>query len=415
MPLESTGNTAIINTAFKGLDKKALDMMREFGVNKSYPPDTILCREGEDADAFFVITDGRVIISKEVEQGEDFVVGMLGTGGYFGELALIADNKRSATVRTLIKTEVIEITKEQFDRVFQASPAMARNLLETMVNVIRDTDRRAIQDLEARNEELARAYEELEAAQQDRIARAALEAQLEVAGVAQRSMLPTDLPHAPGYQFAAMFEPARHVGGDFYDVRTLPDGRIAMVIADVSDKGAHASLFMAVARTLFLTEENHYSEPSQVVEAVHNGLIAASDYDMFVTAVYGVLEPDTGIFRYVRAGHEEPILVRSNGEAALCSGGGRFLGLWDSAPKLEEIEIQLEAGDILLLYSDGVTDMRNHKDQPFGHKRMMQMVKHIRHYDAERIAHSIFSNVQQHRSAADAFDDFTLLVLRVDS
>lgn len=411
------GNTAVINAAFKGLDKDAIDMLKRFGVKKQYPPNSKLCQEGEPADTFFVLTEGRVVISKSLDNDEDFVVGVLTKGAYFGEIALIApDGKRTATVTTLLPSEVIEITKEQFDQVFANSPAMARNLLETMINIIRETDQRAINDLEERNQALAQAYADLEAAQEHRIARAALEAQLTIAGQAQRSLLPTYLPEIDGYDFAAQFRPARHVAGDFYDVRELPNGMIRVLIADVSDKGPHAALFMAVTRTLFLTEGQHYDDLVEVVTAVHEGLLSATDYDMFVTVIYGQLDPQTGIFRYVRAGHEEPAVLRGNGDIVqLAASTGRFLGLWnDPAPVFEESSVQLYPGDILMLFSDGVTDMRNPQGQPFGRQRLFEHAHYFRSERAVTIADGVLQQVTDHQQSQDAFDDFTLVVVKVD-
>jgi serine phosphatase RsbU (regulator of sigma subunit) len=344
---------------------------------------------------------------------EDFVLGFLGMGGYFGEMALITGEARSATVTTIMDTVVLEITKDDFDRVFSSSPAMARNILETLIKIIRDTDERAIEDLEASNEELAAAYQELAAAQADRIAKAALEAQLEVAAKAQRSLLPTTLPQVSNFEFAARFEPARQIGGDFYDVQLRPDGKVSLLVADVSDKGAHAALFMAVTRTLFLTEGRHFNEPVEVAMAVHNGLIEASTYDMFVTALFGILDPQTRVLRYVRGGHDEPILIRADGEASFLGGKGRFLGLWaDPGPVFEEQQITLNSGDCLLLYSDGVTDMRNPAGDSFGRDRVLEVARSLRIYDADRIARSIYNTVQQYRVGVEAFDDFTLLVIR---
>jgi serine phosphatase RsbU (regulator of sigma subunit) len=330
-------------------------------------------------------------------------------------MALLTGESRAATVTTIMETDVLEITKAQFEEVFSASPAMARTILQTLAHTITETDRRAIEDLEARNEELARAYAELEAAQADRIAKAALEAQLEVAAKAQHSLLPEHLPTVPGFQFAAQFEPARHVGGDFYDVKPTNNGCISVLVADISDKGAHAALFMAVARALFLSEQHHCIAPADVALAVHRGLLEASNYDMFVTALYGVLNPETRTFRYVRAGHDEPIWIRQNGDAEFLGGRGRFLGLWpEFEPVFEEREVTLEAGDCLVIYSDGVTDMRNPGGEAFGRERLKQVVRGVRLYDAERIAKSIYSGVERHRDHAEAFDDFTLVVVRAE-
>jgi phosphoserine phosphatase RsbU/P len=415
MSRRRTGYTAVIEKAFPGLPPDAIQMLRDFANEHTYPPNTVLCKEGDTAESFYVITEGRVIVTRDMEGDDDFVMGFLGPGQYFGEMALLSQDTRAATVTSIMETKCLEITKEHFEEVFNSSQDMARSILKTLINIVRETDKRAIADLEERNTELAKAYADLESAQSDRIAKAALEAQMEVAGKAQRSLMPRDLPEVPGYHFSAQFEPARHIGGDFYGVRFLPDGRVSVVLADVSDKGAHAALFMAVARTLFLTEEQHHKKPVDIVGAVHNGLIQASSYDMFVTAVYGVLDPTTGIFRYVRAGHDEPLWVKKDGSAQFLGGRGRFLGLWpDVEPSFEEQSIQLEEGDCLIIYSDGVTDMRNPQGESYGRERMCSLVKNLRVYDADRIARSIYNAVHEHRDTAEAFDDFTLLVLRAE-
>jgi serine phosphatase RsbU (regulator of sigma subunit) len=412
--MPKTGNTFVIQTAFKGLDKQAVDMLRNFAVKHTYPSGTVLCAEGDPADKMFIINKGRVVISRNMEgNAEEFVLGMVGDGGYFGEMALLTDEPRAATVTTIVETEVLEISKVEFEQVFAASPSMARSILQTMIRTLRETDKRAIEDLESRNTELAQAYTDLEAAQADKIARAALEAQLEVAAKAQRSLLPRSLPTVKGFEFAAQFEPAKHIGGDFYDVHLLDDGRVAILLADVSDKGAHAALFMAVTRTLFLTEAHYLTDPLPVAQAVHRGLLEASNYDMFVTALYGILDPKTRVFRYVRAGHDEPIFVRKNGEGRFLGGRGRFLGLWaEFEPVFDEQEVVLEPGDCLVIYSDGVTDMRSPEGDTFGRDRLMELVRTIRQYDADRIARSIYKGVQTHRGDVEAFDDFTLVTVR---
>ncbi len=417
-PLTSpTGYTAIIRQAFGELDAQALDTLRRVAVRRTYPSNTALCREGEPADRLYVIVSGRVIVTHKVEgSAEDFVLGFLGPGQYFGEIAVIAEEPRAATATTITETEVLEVTKADFERVFANSPALARHLVNTLIRMIRETDQRAIEDLERRAEELSRAYRELEAAQADRIAKAALEAQLEVAARAQHSMLPLHLPQVEGFEFAAAFEPARQIGGDLYDVHEVDGGRIGILLADVSDKGAHAALFMAVARTLFWTEERHHSDPVAVMQAVHRGLVAVSTYDMFVTALYGVLEPTHRLFRYVRAGHDEPLLLRADGTIQFLGGRGRFLGLWsDSPPEFEEQQVILEDGDCVVIYSDGVTDMRNPLGEPFGRERLAQTVRDLHAGSAEHIAHGVHRAVREYRSAAEAFDDFTLLVIRATS
>jgi phosphoserine phosphatase RsbU/P len=170
---------------------------------------------------------------------------------------------------------------------------------------------------------------------------------------------------------------------------------------------------MAVTRTLFLDQAHYLTDPMPVVQAVHRGLLEASNYDMFVTAIYGILDPKTRTFRYVRAGHDEPILVRKNGDSQFLGGRGRFLGLWsDFDPVFDEQEVIFKPGDCLVIYSDGVTDMRGLGGDTYGRDRLKDLVRTIRQYNADRIARSIYTGVQAHRGQVDAFDDFTLVVVR---
>jgi len=412
---EPTGIATVIERAFLGLDREASEMLQRVSVARTYPPGTALCREGDVADTLFIIVSGRVVVTRDLEgTDEDFVLGYMNAGQFFGEMGLITEETRAATVSTTEPTEVLEITKEDFEKTFQGSPAMARSILKAMIGIIRETDKRAIEDLEKRYQELAKAYEELEAAQADRIAKAALEAQMEVAAKAQRSLLPTHLPTVPGYQFAARFEPARHIGGDFYDVRLLDNGMVSLLGADVSDKGAHAALFMAVSRTLFMTEEQYHSEPVEVMESVHRRLIESSTYDMFVTALYGILNPVTGDLRYVRGGHDEPIWVHADGTWEFLTGKGRFLGLWPGTGGWSEERITLKSGDVLAIYSDGVTDMRDPAGESFGGERLAELLSSLHRDDADTIARKVYDAVQKHRGTAKAFDDFTLVVVRVE-
>lgn len=237
-----------------------------------------------------------------------------------------------------------------------------------------------------------------------------LESQLELAAKAQRSMLPTSLPQPAGFEFAAQFEPARHVGGDFYDVFDLGDNRWGVLLGDVSDKGVHAALFMGAARGLFLREIAQNASPVDVVRAVDAGLQAASSAHMFVTAVYGILDGNTGLFQYVRAGHDEPLYITASGEVHFLGGEGKALGL-GIAEGAELVDLPLYTGDCLLLYTDGVTDMRSPDHERFTPDRLAALAGDLRGTSAVRMAASIYAAVQDHRGGTDAADDFTLLVM----
>lgn len=404
-----------IQTTFPSLSPADAEAIEQVATRRNHPADTILCREGDPGETFYMIVTGRVEIRRRTEgKAEDLIIGSLGPGGSFGEMALITGANRAATVVTTEPTETLEIHKGDFDRLLQSGRALMRGILEALIEMMRATDEEAIAQLNARNAALEEAYRELERAQADRIARAALEAQLEIAAEAQRSLLPEALPEVSGIEIAARFEPARQIGGDFYDVRILPDGRVGLVVADVSDKGAPAALFMAVAQTLCRAEQNRGRAPVEVARAIHEGLLLTSSYEMFVTTLIGVLDPETRSLRYVRCGHDEPLLVHPDGSTVDLGGNGRFLGMLnDPPPSFEPCEIVLAPGDVLLLFSDGVTDMQSPGEKLFGRERLIEVVREARGEMASEIAERVHRAVVEHRAGAEAFDDFTLLVVRI--
>ena len=401
-----------IQSAFNGLDEATLATLRRHAETRTYPADCVLVHEGELEDRMYVVTSGRLVITQAIGPSDDRILGFREPGSYFGEMALVTDQRRSASVRTVVETEVMEVTKETFDLVFRSSPQFARSLLRTVILNIREADRAAIVDLKGQQEELARAYEDLREAQKEIVAKERLQRELEIAGEVQRSLLPGKLPEVVNFEFAARFEPASSVGGDFFDVMMLPDGKVGVLLADVSDKGAHAALFMAVTRTLFRTEARRHSGAVAVLQAVHDGLLDVSTIDMFVTALYGILDPETRLFRYGRAGQDEPLWVTSSGETSFLGGKGRFLGLWPGEPVDEERLIEFRPGDCLVIYSDGVTDMADPSGKEFGPKRLESVVRHLRSRSAEEIAEGLFESVQDHRKSAESFDDVTFVVVR---
>jgi sigma-B regulation protein RsbU (phosphoserine phosphatase) len=278
---------------------------------------------------------------------------------------------------------------------------------------MRSQDRMAIQDLHEKNVELERAYVELKAAQAGLIEKERLDHELALAAEAQRNLLPSTLPKHESYHFAAYQEPARLVGGDFYDVIDLDDEHVGLLLADVADKGLHAALIMAVTRTLFRREAQQTLSPSQVALAVHHGMLdIAPDHDSFVTAFYGVLHRPSGKLTYVRAAQERPLLVRSGQPATQLPGEGRFLGMLPDL-QLQEYTIRLRPNDRLLLFSDGVPDAINQHDEAYGNRRLVQAFAQAAHLPANDLVQAIVDSVNNWSQGTAAFDDLTLLLVEV--
>ncbi len=410
----SIGTTSIINHAFGSLEPHTLEALRAVAVRCSYPPNTILCRQGEIEHTFYVVVSGNVAVSQTLEDGQERVLSIIGAKGYFGEMGLIDDAPRIANCTTLMPTTVLEVTEENFDRFMLESPALAYAVLRNILATTRNIDQQSIAELQVKNEALQKAYADLQRAQARLVEKERLERELELAATVQRSLLPADLPQFPDYAFAAYLQPARQVGGDFYDVVVIDAEHVGILIADVADKGFHAALFMAVTRTLFLQEGKHSLSPAAVATAVHQGMMEISTHDTFLTAFYGVLHRPTGRLTYVRAAQERPLWVQPGQEIEALPGNGRFLGMLDGLA-LAEYEMQLQPGDRLVLFSDGVPDAINPAEEQFGVGRLTALVAAAAHLPAAPLAAHIAQQLTTWMQDAPLFDDLTLLVVERSS
>jgi serine phosphatase RsbU (regulator of sigma subunit)/anti-sigma regulatory factor (Ser/Thr protein kinase) len=196
------------------------------------------------------------------------------------------------------------------------------------------------------------------------------EQELEVARLIQQNFLPRELPDLPGWQIAAYYRPAREVGGDFYDVIPLPDGRVAFVVGDVTDKGVPAALVMSATRSVLRASAQRLIEPGLVLERVNEHLCPDMPEKMFVTCLYGVLDPVSGHLRFANAGHDLPYVKTADGVIEL-RARGMPLGLMPGMA-YEEKEATLEPGDSVLLHSDGVVEAHDPRRDMFGFPRLKE-------------------------------------------
>jgi len=263
-------------------------------------------------------------------------------------------------------------------------------------------------------EQLQLKIEALEAAQESIAQKERLERELELARQVQQSMLPRTFPSVPGLAFAAANLPARHVGGDFYDVIRLGDGRVGLVIADVSDKGMPAALYMALARSLILAESRQHASPATVLNNVNQLLLEVGEQDMFVTVFYGVLDPAAGRLTYARAGHDRPFLVR-DGAVRTLGGRGMALGLFE--PDLfyvTEERLSLQPGDRLVLYTDGLSDVVNPAGRMFDAEQLRALVlRHTAKSPAD-FCRALFDNLAAYQGSAPQFDDMAVVVAALE-
>ncbi len=406
--------TRALRAVFDRLSTEDINALRQVSHSKIYPAGTVLCREGEPGHTLYVLQFGTVRVLQHVPGADDRLLSMRGPGEFFGEMAMIDNAPRTASIIAETDVHVIEITQDTFDRVLHHSPELAITLLRQIMSLFRNTMQQQILDLEAKNRALEKAYIDLQAAQAQLVANERVKRDLEVAAQLQRSILPDHLPQPDGFHFAARAHPAREIGGDFYDVFQIDDQHLGLLVADVSDKSIHAAIFMAISRTLFMTEARRSLSPSAVVLSVNELLLEVSTSDdMFVTAFYGVLHLEDRRLTYVRAGQDKPILQHIDGTVEMLEGRGRFIGMLP-ALTVEEHTVNLVSGDRLVLYSDGITDAGNAAHESFGLLRLQKTVNDHRGESAEQIAAEIYADVLEFQGDAPQFDDITLLVAAID-
>jgi sigma-B regulation protein RsbU (phosphoserine phosphatase) len=242
--------------------------------------------------------------------------------------------------------------------------------------------------------------------------RQVLEHELDLAREIQKSFLPAYCPNVPGYDLAATWKSARRVGGDFYDFMLLSNGIMGIAIADVADKGVPAALFMALSRTLMRATAMSGRTPSDALRRTNTLILSDARSDLFVTVFYGLLHPRSGSFTYANAGHNPPLWLNArSGEVHRLHEHGMALGVLLDAP-LSEHTIQLEPGDVLALYTDGVTEALNIDGEEFGMERLEQALQANADHSAEDIVAAIDAAVDEFVGNEPPFDDFTLVVMK---
>ena len=201
----------------------------------------------------------------------------------------------------------------------------------------------------------------------------ALQNELSVANKMQQSILPTSFPTGRGFEIFGSMKPARDVGGDFFDVLSLEDGRIGLVVADVSDKGVPAALFMMSSRTLLKGAAIGLDAPGKVLSEVNQLLQEENDAAMFVTVFYAAFDPKNGELTYANGGHNTPLVVHADGSSTVIPPtGGIALGVVPDFT-YEESSMTLQPGDRVVLYTDGVTEAENDHSDQFGLERLCEV------------------------------------------
>lgn len=238
-----------------------------------------------------------------------------------------------------------------------------------------------------------------------------MEEELAVAKQIQTGLLPRSLPSLINFDFSAFIEPSREVGGDYYDFIPISDGCLGVVIADASGKGVPAALLIARMQAMIQSESRFGKDVDQVMSSINYFISKSTSDDRFATCFYMQMDDRARRIRYCNAGHNYPILVRRNGQVETLCAGGLLLGAFPDA-SYEAGEIGMEPGDILVLYTDGLTEAMDSHEVEYGEQRLTECILKIKAYSAEAACSMIIKSVKQFSAGISDIDDMTMVVIR---
>jgi phosphoserine phosphatase RsbU/P len=399
---------------FTDLPTEELDrLVAEMGVVNMNSGD-ILFREGDPGEHLYVVVNGELEILMAPDTDDELILNVLYEGEYLGEMSLIQPGgHRTASARARGNVVLLSMDRKQFRSLLQRHPELANAMVSVLSQRLDNTNISTFRDLTEKNRQLQQAFDELKAAQEQLIEKERLERELQVAADIQMSILPDVLPLHESFDFGGRILPARQVGGDFYDVFTLGENKFGILIGDVADKGVPSAIFMARAHALIIAEADSATTPGEVLRRTNKHITRLEKSVQFVTALYGVLDTITGEFAYARAGHEPPLLLHDHGDVhRLPHQPGMALGLWENIA-LDEYRLYLPKGALLMMFTDGMTDCRNPKGEPFGLERIKRTMTGLVTLSAQEACNRLFDSLMDYQVGSKQDDDVTLVAIHV--
>jgi phosphoserine phosphatase RsbU/P len=398
---------------FADLPTKELDGILSALDVKELADREILFREGDEGGHFYIVMKGVLEVLMAAGQSEEMLLNVLSEGEYLGEMSLIMPGgQRTASVRARGASTLLSMSRAQFLELTAKHPELSISMVRVLSQRLDATNTQTFRDLSEKNRQLQTAFDELKEAQTQLIEKERLERELQVAADIQLSILPDELPQLSDFGFGARILPARQVGGDFYDVFILKDDQVGVVIGDVADKGVPSALFMARAHALIMAEADIGLTAGEVLRVVNRHITRLQKSTQFVTVLYGILDLRTREFNFARAGHEPPLLLNPDGSVErLTHKPGMALGLWDTIT-LDEATVTLPPGSTLLLFTDGMTDCRDPKGEPFGLERIKTTLGNLLNVDAQKGCDNLLETLQKYQNGSKQDDDVTLVTIQ---
>ncbi len=414
---------AVTSALFAGLDEGTTTLLSAYLSEEHFPAAALIFEDNAPGDTLYIVKHGEVKVSKLLAQNQEQILRVMGPGEFFGEMALLEDQPRSARVSTLTPTTLLAVTRQRFSSLIERHPSVAIHFLKAISAQLRfryqDQERLLrekqglVDELAAKNSALEQALEELKAAMATVAEHQRVQRDLEIAREIQQHMLPLTFPHSAQVRMHAVTEPATWVGGDFYDALWLDGRRLGLLLGDVSGKGIPAAMHMARLMGEFRACVSHCASPANVMQTL-NGLLCQRNVHVssFVTVQYLLLDLDQRRVQFLCAGHP-PILLRHADGGVDCLGQQPNIPLGiDDSFRYHQEERELVAGDTLLCYSDGIYERHDVQGTLLGLPRLTALFAAAPAEPREIIA-TIRQAVDLFGAREALHDDTTLLCVQI--
>jgi serine phosphatase RsbU (regulator of sigma subunit) len=401
---------------FASLPEHEIEQLAEVLVLRELSVGELVLEEDQIGDRYYIILEGEVEVLKALASPDERLLGVRGPNSFIGEMSFFTeDGRHTASVRARAAVRMLEMSHAELDALLHRHPAFAYEIIRTLSRRLDRSENIIIQELRQKNKRLTELLEALEKAQEQIIENERYEKELEVARGIQMGILPSTLPVCTQLELGAQIVPMEAVGGDFYDLIQLEEGKLGIAIGDVSDHGVPAALFMALTATLLRVEARRAGSPRDVLEAVNGHLLTMNETGMFVTLLYGVFNCSERRFDYARAGHEHPLFIDPAGEwVNIERKPGQPLGLFENL-LLDEQQLLLPADSLLVLYTDGVTESFDPENKLFGHENAFHAVCDVRQHPPAEICDHLLEKLRIHRAGKPTEDDVTVMAIKVKS
>jgi serine phosphatase RsbU (regulator of sigma subunit) len=391
---------------FSGLDLQLLSTLITLFEEENFPPEAKILREGEFGDSMYIIVEGLVNVTKYNDEGNEIFITRLSTGSYFGEVALIDNQPRSANINAEENTTVLRLRKSVFEKVLLEEKTFAinfyRNCLNETLSRMRETATNLTSSKTVLNQKSTRLDQ--------------LDADLSDAKMIQdyfisRDQLSSECIEKHGIKQTHIYKPYLEVGGDFLNLKAISDDKVGFIISDVMGHGISAALATGVLRSGFTIFSKEYGDQPITLMEKLNAHIYEIFTSLFATGYYALLDMKSSTVELCKGGHMHPMIWKSaENNLTEVNLPGPGLGIIPKA-KFETITIKVNKGDKMLFYTDGIIEQRNKEGEMFGHERLEEAYIRFCMDDDQNIVQSIYQEFNAFCDKCELQDDVTLFLL----